>query len=84
MHSRNRRAGILIGQGTDPAAAVEQVGTVEGYACCFAAYSLAKRYEVEMPLTEALYAILYEGANVQETVQRLMDRPKKHEYEKLN
>ncbi|MBQ6040587.1 MAG: NAD(P)-dependent glycerol-3-phosphate dehydrogenase [Oscillospiraceae bacterium] len=84
MHSRNRRAGILIGQGTDPAAAVEQVGTVEGYYCCHAAYGLAKRYEIEMPITEALYRVLYEGADVREAVQALMDRPKKREYEKLN
>lgn len=84
MHSRNRRAGILIGQGTVPAQAVEQVGTVEGYACCHAAYGLARRMDVEMPITEALYKILYEEANVKETVQSLLDRPKKHEYEKLN
>lgn len=43
MHSRNRRAGILIGQGVSPQEAVERVGTVEGYFCCKAAYDLAKR-----------------------------------------
>ena len=83
MHSRNRRAGILIGQGVNPAKAVEQVGTVEGYACCAAAYGLAQRYEIEMPLTAALYQILFEEANVREVVLGLMDRPKRHEYEKL-
>lgn len=83
MHSRNRRAGILIGQGVNPADAVAQVGTVEGYYCCHAAYGLAKRHDVEMPITEALYHILYEEADVHDEVQRLMDRPKKHEYEKL-
>jgi glycerol-3-phosphate dehydrogenase (NAD(P)+) len=83
MHSRNRRAGILIGQGTVPAQAVEQVGTVEGYACCHAAYGLARRMDVEMPITEALYKILYEGQNVRDVVAGLMRRPKRHEYEKL-
>lgn len=83
MHSRNRRAGILIGQGVSPADAVAQVGTVEGYYCCRAAHALAERYDVEMPITEALYAILYENVNVKDAVQGLMERPKKHEYEKL-
>ena len=83
MHSRNRRAGILIGQGTAPYEAVQQVGTVEGYYCCHAAYGLAKRYDVDMPITEALYQVLYNGADVRDAVQFLMDRPKKHEYEKL-
>ncbi|MBR4200327.1 MAG: NAD(P)-dependent glycerol-3-phosphate dehydrogenase [Oscillospiraceae bacterium] len=83
MHSRNRRAGILIGQGVAPEKAVEQVGTVEGYFSCAAAYGLAQRYEIEMPLTTALYQILYEGANVRDVVLGLMDRPKRHEYEKL-
>lgn len=83
MHSRNRRAGILIGQGVSPADAVKQVGTVEGYYCCSAAHGLAQRYDIEMPLTDALYQILYEGADVREVVQKLMARPKKHEYEKL-
>ncbi len=83
MHSRNRRAGILIGQGKSPADAVEEVGTVEGYYSCAAAYGLAQRYDIEMPITEALYHVLYEGADVREAVQNLMDRPKKHEYEKL-
>ena len=83
MHSRNRRAGILIGQGVRPADAVAQVGTVEGYYCCRAAYGLAKRYDVEMPITEALYQVLYEDADVKKGVFALMDRPKKHEYEKL-
>lgn len=83
MHSRNRRAGILIGQGVRPYDAVQQVGTVEGYYCCHAAYGLAERYDVEMPITEALYHVLYEEADVREAVRNLLDRPKRHEYEKL-
>lgn len=83
MHSRNRRAGILIGQGVSPAEAVRQVGTVEGYYCCHAAYGLAKRYDVEMPFTEALYQVLFNEADVHDAVKSLLERPKKHEYEKL-
>ena len=55
MHSRNRRAGILIGQGVSPDEAVEKVGTVEGYYCCKTAYALSKKIGVEMPITEQLY-----------------------------
>lgn len=83
MHSRNRRAGILIGQGVSPEQAVEQVGTVEGYYCCRAAYGLAQRCDVEMPITRELYHVLYEGGDVRQSLNRLMGRPKAHEYEKL-
>ncbi len=83
MHSRNRRAGILIGQGVSPDEAVAQVGTVEGYYCCRAAYGLANRCDVEMPITRELYQGLYEGGDVRQSLNRLMGRPKAHEYEKL-
>ena len=83
MHSRNRRAGILIGQGVNPSDAVEQVGTVEGYYSCRAAYGLARRYEIDMPITTALYQVLFEDLDVRDVVKGLMERPKKHEYEKL-
>ncbi len=81
MHSRNRRAGILIGQGVSPADAVAQVGTVEGYYCCHTAYHLAKKFGVEMPITELLYAVLYENADINTALERLMGRPKRHEHE---
>lgn len=83
MHSRNRRAGILIGQGVSPEEAVRQVGTVEGYYCCRTAYALAKKYSVEMPITEVLYAVLYENADVNQALGKLMGRPKRHEREKI-
>lgn len=81
MHSRNRRAGILIGKGTSPEKAVEQVGTVEGYYCCHAAWELAQKYGVSMPITEQLYHVLFDGAPVADSIEKLMTRPKKHEYE---
>lgn len=81
MHSRNRRAGILIGQGTDPAEAVRQIGTVEGYFCTKAAYEIAKKNNICMPITEQCYNVLYNGANPRDTIPSLMGRPRKHETE---
>ena len=83
MHSRNRRAGILIGEGTSPEDAVKQVGTVEGYYCCHAAWELAQQHGVSMPITEQLYHILFDGADPQQALNNLMNRPKKHEYEEF-
>lgn len=84
MHSRNRRAGILIGQGVDPAEAVRQVGTVEGYTCTKNAYALAKRLGIEMPITEQLAGVLFEGAPVSDCIKNLMGRPTKTETEFLS
>ena len=81
MHSRNRRAGILIGQGTDPEQAVIQVGTVEGYICTRAAYNLAKKVGIDMPITEQCYRVLFEGISAKAAVNNLMGRPKRHEAE---
>lgn len=83
MHSRNRRAGILIGQGVSPDEAVEKVGTVEGYYCCKTAYALSKKIGVEMPITEQLYNVLFNGYDVRQSLGILMSRPKKHEIESL-
>lgn len=75
MHSRNRRAGILIGQGVSPQEAVERVGTVEGYFCCKAAYDLSRQLGVEMPITEQLNEVLFKGGDVREALSALMKRP---------
>ena len=79
MHSRNRRAGILIGQGISPEEAVKRVGTVEGYCCCNAAYQLAKKMGVEMPITEQLNKVLFEGGDVRDALGQLMNRPQIYE-----
>lgn len=79
MHSRNRRAGILIGQGVSPQEAVERVGTVEGYFCCKAAYDLARRLGVEMPITEQLNEVLFNGGDVRAALTNLMNRPLNYE-----
>ncbi len=79
MHSRNRRAGILIGQGISPQEAVERVGTVEGYICCKAAYDLSRRLKVEMPITEQLNDVLFNGGDVRLALGTLMNRPQIYE-----
>ncbi len=81
MHSRNRRAGILIGQGISPKVAVEKVGTVEGYVTTQSAYRLARQMQVEMPILEQLYAVLYEEKDVLLALRTLMGRPVRHESE---
>ncbi len=81
MHSRNRRAGILIGQGVTPQEAVDRVGTVEGYICTRAAYNLAKKVGIDMPITEQCYRVLFEGLSAKAAVNNLMGRPKRHEAE---
>lgn len=79
LHSRNRRAGMLIGQGVSPQEAVERVGTVEGYFCCKAAYDLSKRMNVEMPITEQLNEVLFNGGDARESLNKLMNRPLNYE-----
>ena len=75
MHSRNFRAGILIGQGVSPQEAVLRVGTVEGYASASAALKLAKKYDVNMPITEEINRILFEGKSPKSAIGDLMGRP---------
>lgn len=80
MHSRNRRAGILIGKGKTVEEAVEEVGmVVEGIYTTEAAYKLARKHNVEMPIVEELYKIVYEGKKAKESVDSLMTRDKKDE-----
>lgn len=82
MHSRNRRAGILIGQGKSPEQAVNEVKmVVEGFYATKAAYLLAKKMNVEMPIVEQAYGVLFEGKDPKTAVMSLMVREKKHETE---
>ena len=83
-HSRNRRFGALVGSGINPETALKEVGmTVEGYHATKTAVLLAEKFGVEMPITEECYAILYEGASVQTSLERLMKRPKCDESEDM-
>ena len=82
MHSRNRRAGILIGQGKDAQTAMKEVGAVvEGYYAAKSAYELGKAKGIDMPITEAAYKVLYQNADVKETFLGLMNRQRKSESE---
>ena len=82
MHSRNRRAGILMGQGKDAQTAMKEVGAVvEGYYAAAAAYELCQRQGVEMPIVTAAYQCLYEGKSAKEAVRDLLGRQKRSEQE---
>lgn len=82
MHSRNRRAGILIGQGKSAQEAMKEVGAVvEGYYAAKSAYELGKAQGIDMPITQAAYQVLYEGANVDDAVKSLLSRQRKAEPE---
>lgn len=82
MHSRNRRAGILIGQGVPVADALRQVGAVvEGYYAASSAYELSLKTGVDMPITREAYRVLYEGKDPAAAVHALMSRTKKYEFE---
>lgn len=82
MHSRNRRCGILIGQGVPVQGAIQQIGAVvEGYYATATGKELAEKMGVEMPITEAAYSVLYEGKDPRKVITELMTRAKKHEIE---
>lgn len=82
MHSRNRRAGILIGQGKTPDEAMTEVkAVVEGVYSAKAAYNLAKKYNVSMPIVEQVNKVLFEGKDVKRAILDLMGREKKSEIE---
>lgn len=79
-HSRNNRFGKLVGSGTDIKTALNEVGTVEGYYAAALAHSLAKKYNLDLPLINECYRILYKNRPVDGVVKSLMTRPKKREY----
>ena len=82
MHSRNRRCGIMIGEGMKPEDATKEVGmVVEGMFTAEAAYELAKREGVEMPITESIYAVIKGHIDAKTAVTQLMTRDKKQESE---
>lgn len=80
MHSRNRRAGEMIGKGFSIEDARKEIGMViESIDNIDVAYSLSKKYNVEMPIVESVYKVLYNGLNPKEAVVRLMTRDLKAE-----
>ncbi len=80
LHSRNNRAGILIGQGRSVQEAMKEVGAVvEGYYAAESIHQLAEREGVEMPICTCAYQVLYQGKQVWDAVEELMTRSKKDE-----
>ena len=80
VHSRNRKCGYLIGKGKTMDEAVAETGMiVEGIKACKAFYQLKEKLDIEMPITDALYKVLFEGRDAKEMVNELLERDKKHE-----
>jgi glycerol-3-phosphate dehydrogenase (NAD(P)+) len=80
MHSRNRRAGLLIGKGMSVDEALNEVGmVVEGVKACRAFYELKEKIGISMPITDGLYKGLFEGKDAKAIVDELMNRDKKSE-----
>jgi len=83
-HSRNWRAGNMLGKGKTIEEVLEEMGmVVEGIRTTKAAFQLAKAYDVPMPITAALYAVLFEEVSTNEAAEKLMGRMKKNEMEDL-
>ncbi len=81
-HSRNRRAGLLIGAGKKPDEAICEVGAVvEGYYAVQAVHELQKTMPVELPISEAMYRLLFEGDDLQSVIAGLFTREKRCELE---
>ncbi len=79
-HSRNHRAGILLGKGYTLSETLSEVKmVVEGVNTAKAAYELSKKYDVSMPITEQAYKILFENKNAKDAVRELMNRNPKAE-----
>ena len=84
LHSRNRRAGIELAKGRPIAEVQADSGMViEGVLATAAARKLARTHGVEMPITEALYQVLFAGMSPRSAVLELMTRTKKHETEEV-
>jgi glycerol-3-phosphate dehydrogenase (NAD(P)+) len=80
-HSRNHTFGNYLAEGMGADEALKRVGmVVEGYATAKSAHELAVKYGVEMPITEAVYQVLYEGLSVRQMVEGLLAREPKPEH----
>lgn len=80
LHSRNRRCGVAIGSGMPIDEAIKSAGgVVEGYYAAKVGYKIAKTYNVDMPILNSVYAVLYENKKIFDTIPELMSRQKKDE-----
>lgn len=79
-HSRNRAFGELLAKGLSVQEALKEVGAVvEGYRTCRSAHCLSQKIGVEMPITSAVYSVLYEGVSIPEALEALLQRDPKPE-----
>ncbi|MFC5541066.1 MAG: NAD(P)H-dependent glycerol-3-phosphate dehydrogenase [Bacilli bacterium] len=84
VHSRNWKAGNMLGKGMKLDEVLENMGmVVEGVRTTKAAYQLAQKYDVSMPITTALYQVLFENKDPKDAVDELMHRLKKREIDYL-
>jgi glycerol-3-phosphate dehydrogenase (NAD(P)+) len=84
VHSRNWKAGNLLGKGKTLEEVLNNMGmVVEGVRTTKAAYQLANKYDVQMPITSVLYHVLFNGKNPKDAVDVLMTRGRTHEMEDL-
>ena len=84
LHSRNRRAGVALGQGKPLETVLKEVGmVVEGVKAARVAYQLSVEKDISMPITQQAYRVLFEGADPKEAVADLMMRGKRHELEEI-
>lgn len=79
-HSRNRKAGIFVGKGKTIEEAKQEIGmTIEAIDNIEIAYELCKKYNVEMPIVNSVYNILYNNLKPNDAVLQLMTREAKEE-----
>jgi len=82
QHSRNRRAGLLIGKGEEPQEAVKKIGAVvEGYYATQAVHELVKGKNLELPICDGMYSLLFEGKPLDKVFHDLIGRDKRPENE---
>jgi glycerol-3-phosphate dehydrogenase (NAD(P)+) len=77
--SRNRRFGLAIGKGLAVEQALKEIGTVEGYYTVKAVYNLSQKLGLELPISQTVYRVLYEGLPLPEAVENLLNRIPKEE-----
>ena len=77
--SRNRRFGLAIGRGRPVGQALKEIGTVEGYHTVRAVYHLSQKLGLELPISQTVYRVLYEGLPLREAVENLLNRTPKEE-----
>jgi glycerol-3-phosphate dehydrogenase (NAD(P)+) len=85
VHSRNWRAGNMLGKGMALNDVLDNMGmVVEGVRTTQAAYALSKREQVEMPITQVLYDVLFNNMEAKQAVDELMQRSRTHEVEDVS